>query len=256
MQLLVSVVSEEEVAAAVEGGADIIDVKNPREGSLGANFPHVIRLVREKTPNSLAVSAAVGDVPNLPGTVALASLGAATCGVDYVKVGLFGVSHKVDAILLLREVCRAVRDHNPQTKVIATAYADAHKVGALPPLALPEVAVESGVDGCMLDTARKGEGNLLTLLDETRLRDFVQQCHNARLLCALAGSLDEADIPQVCGLGADIIGVRTAACQGDRINGRVASEKVRRLKSLIAVSVSPSSVPWTEARPVAPGVPR
>ena len=43
MELLISVVGEDEVGAAVAGHADIVDVKNPREGSLGANFPHVIR---------------------------------------------------------------------------------------------------------------------------------------------------------------------------------------------------------------------
>ena len=91
MRLLVSVVNEEEVTAAVEGGADIIDVKNPREGTLGGNFPHVIRRVRKCTPSALDVSATIGDVPNLPGTVALAALGASTCGVQYVKVGLFGI---------------------------------------------------------------------------------------------------------------------------------------------------------------------
>ncbi|WP_416341240.1 (5-formylfuran-3-yl)methyl phosphate synthase, partial [Solidesulfovibrio sp.] len=39
MRLLVSVVREEEVAAAVAGGADIVDVKNPAEGGLGAAEP-------------------------------------------------------------------------------------------------------------------------------------------------------------------------------------------------------------------------
>ena len=66
MKLLVSVAGEIETAAAVEGGADIIDVKNPKEGALGANFPHVIRNVRKATPQSIPVSAAIGDVPNLP----------------------------------------------------------------------------------------------------------------------------------------------------------------------------------------------
>ena len=39
LRLLVSVLDVAEAAQAVEGGAHIVDVKNPREGSLGANFP-------------------------------------------------------------------------------------------------------------------------------------------------------------------------------------------------------------------------
>lgn len=237
MQLLVSVMSEMEVSAAVEGGADIVDIKNPREGSLGASFPHVIRSVRELTPPGIAVSAAVGDVPNLPGTVTLAALGAATCGVQYVKVGLLGPQNHHDAVFLLQQVCQAVRGYDSTIQIIATAYADAHKVNALPPLELPDAAIEAGVDGCMLDTARKGDGTLLTNLSDNQLYSFVTQCQKAQLLCALAGSLQAKDILYVCQFDVDVIGVRTAACKGDRLSGRVDRQKVRHLKALIAENV-------------------
>lgn len=256
MKLLVSVVSEKEVIPAVEGGADIVDVKNPREGALGANFPHVIRRVRELTPPELAVSATIGDVPNLPGTVALAGLGATICGVQYVKVGLFGIQDRPDAVFLLKEVCRAVRGHDPGIRIIAAAYADAHKFKALPPLDLPDVAIEAGVDGCLLDTASKRDGTLLTNLSDVQLRDFVTRCRRANLLCALAGSLDETDVPRVCRLGAHIIGVRTAVCQGSRVNGRVDRWKVQRLKNLIALYAPLSSAPPPTIQPAAPVFPR
>ena len=42
MRLLVSVVSAEEARRAVAGGADIVDVKDPREGALGAPAPAVL----------------------------------------------------------------------------------------------------------------------------------------------------------------------------------------------------------------------
>ena len=41
LKLLVSVIDEEDAREAYRGGADIIDVKNPEEGALGANFPWV-----------------------------------------------------------------------------------------------------------------------------------------------------------------------------------------------------------------------
>lgn len=239
MKLLISITDEEEARAALAGGADIIDVKNPREGSLGANFPHVIRRVRQIVPPSQAVSATIGDVPNLPGTVALAGLGAAVAGADYVKVGLFGVAMADDALYLLRQVNRAVKDWNPQAQVIAAGYADAHKVGALALLLVPEVAVEAGVDGCLLDTACKGEGNLFSLLIISQLESFVQRCHAHGLLCALAGSLGEAEIPLARDLGADIVGIRSAACRGDRVKGRIDSQKVRRLKRVILGAAGP-----------------
>jgi len=239
MRLLVSVVNEEEVTAAVEGGADIIDVKNPREGTLGGNFPHVIRRVRKHTPPALEVSATIGDVPNLPGTVSLAALGASICGVQYIKVGLFGIQNPQDAVFLLQQVCRAAREHDRAIQIIAAAYADADKIKALHPYHLPAVAIEAGVNGCLLDTALKGDGTLLTKLRDVQLQEFVSHCLKANLLCALAGSLSLKDIPHVCKFGADIIGVRTAVCRGDRVNGQVDRQKVKRLKEEIALNVSP-----------------
>ena len=82
LKLLVSVVNKAEALYSINGGADILDVKNPKEGSLGANFPRVIKEVKEVTPKNLELSATIGDLPNLPGTASLAALGAAVSGVD------------------------------------------------------------------------------------------------------------------------------------------------------------------------------
>ena len=76
MLLLISPINTEEALEAIEGGADIVDVKNPKEGSLGASFPWIIKGVREMTPKDMLVSATLGDVPYKPGTVSLAAMGA------------------------------------------------------------------------------------------------------------------------------------------------------------------------------------
>ena len=80
MKLLVSVVDAAEARLAVAGGVDIVDVKNPAEGSLGAPVPGVIAQVRDVLAAELPLSAAIGDLPCLPGTAALAALGAVRSG--------------------------------------------------------------------------------------------------------------------------------------------------------------------------------
>jgi len=240
MQLLISVVNENEAKAAAAGGADIVDVKNPREGALGANFPHVIRRVRQFTPSAIPVSVAIGDAPDKPGATSLAALGASVCDVQYVKVGLYGTRTAHRAVSLLKEVCRAVREYDSGIKIIAAAYADAHIIGALPALESPLVSLEAGADGCMLDTAIKDGSTLFSHLGEDELWGFVQNCHEKELLCALAGSLGEADIPRLSKIGPDIIGFRGAACtKSDRIKGVVKRNQVERLKNLISAHVSP-----------------
>ena len=74
MKLLVSVVDAHEAQEAILGGASIIDIKNPREGSLGAQPPLKIAEIVAVIPRGIESSAAIGDVPNLPGTAALATV--------------------------------------------------------------------------------------------------------------------------------------------------------------------------------------
>ena len=230
MKLLISPTDEKEAAEAIAGGADIIDVKNPKEGALGASFPWVIKRIREVTPKNIEVSCALGDVPNLPCTVSLAALGAATTGVDYVKVGLYGVKTKEEAVYLMQNVTRAIKDCNPSIKVVATGYADAKRVGSVNPLLIPDIAREAEADVAMIDTAVKDGKNLFAFLTIDQLKSFVDAAHAYGLKAALAGSLRKEDLPAVYALGADVAGLRGAACtNSDRVNGRITRENVRAL---------------------------
>lgn len=228
MKLLVSVVNKTEALDSIAGGADILDVKNPKEGSLGANFPRVIRQVKEVTPANLELSATLGDLPNLPGTASLAALGAAASGVDYVKAGLFGVKNCEEATTLMTEVVKAVKEFDKDVKTIASGYADFQTVGCVSPLELPLVARRAGADGVLVDVKVKSkETNLFSFLTDKDLKEFVDNAHDYGLLAALAGSLGTQHIERVYSLGADIIGVRGAVCaKKDRVAGKLETEKV------------------------------
>ena len=236
MKLLVSVVDKTEALDSIKGGADIIDVKNPKEGSLGANFPRVIRQVKEVMPKNLELSATIGDLPNLPGTASLAALGAAVSGVDYVKVGLFGVKTSDEATTLMTEVVKAVKEYDSSLKTIASGYADFRSVGCVSPLELPIVAHNAEADGILVDVhIKNGKDNLFSFLNDEQLKEFVTQTHNHNLLAALAGSLDTQDIQRVHNLGADIIGVRGAVCtKKDRLAGKIEPEKVLAFAEMIS----------------------
>ena len=229
MRLLVSVVDAGEARAAAAAGADIIDVKNPAEGSLGAPSPSVIADIRAAVPAALPVSAAIGDMPNLPGTAALAALGAAHSGAAFVKVGLWGASTEADAVALLR----AVREAAPDAVVVAGAYADARRVPHAPlaPELLPRVARAAGVDVCLLDTAVKDGRGLLDWLSPEALTALVDEAHELGLEVALAGALRAEDLPVVRATGADIAGVRSAACAGGRRTGSLDPARVRALRA-------------------------
>jgi uncharacterized protein (UPF0264 family) len=114
--------------------------------------------------------------------------------------------------------------------VVATGYADAKRVGSVNPLLVPDIAREAEADVAMIDTAVKDGKNLFSFLTTNQLRKFVDAAHAHGLKAALAGSLRKEDLPAVYALGADIVGLRGAACtNGDRVNGRINRETVRAL---------------------------
>ncbi len=234
LKLLISPIDEPEALEAIAGGADIIDVKNPKEGSLGANFPWVIKRIRQIASENIEVSCTLGDLPNLPGSASLAALGAASTGVNYVKGSLYHLETFDDSVYMMKNIARAVKAYDPSIKVAVTGYADAKRVGSIDPLTVPEIASRAGCDVAMIDTAVKDGKNLLTFLNANQLKGFIDNAHGLGLKAALAGSLKKENLPLLCDLGVDIIGLRGAACAGgNRIDGRIRRENVRDLTGIV-----------------------
>ncbi len=236
MKLLVSVKNKVEAMEALLGGADIIDVKNPVEGSLGAPFPRIIRSIVQITAKEREVSTAIGDAPDLPGTVSLAAFGAAVCEVDYVKLGIYGPKSFDSALLLAEEACRASKENASGIKVVIAGYADHERAGCLDAALIPEIVRRSGADGAMVDTKVKDGRSIFSFLSGQQLLEFVDKVHANGLTAVIAGSLGIEDVKRVYELRADIIGFRAAACTGDRVNGRIEKVNVLRIKNRMITS--------------------
>lgn len=230
--LLVSPGNPSEATTAYEGGADIIDVKNPKEGSLGANFPWIISEIREAVPSEIPVSVAIGDFPYLPGSASLATYGVIQAGADIVKVGIKGPGDKEEAVDLMEKVVKSASED--YSKVVACGYGDYERAKTIDPMLVPEVARESGADIAMLDTAVKDGEPLTHFLDFEELENFIRKSHSHGLEAALAGSLGFEEISKLKDLGPDVIGVRGAVCQNNnRREGKISEESVRSLKELL-----------------------
>jgi hypothetical protein len=208
--LLVSVVSAAEARAALAGGADIIDVKDPREGALGAPAPRTLAEVVAAVDGAAPVSVALGDLPDLPQTAALAARGAAACGVDYVKLGLRGVQALDRAVALVTAVVDAL---GTGPAVIAAAYADGSSVDppAFDPALLPELVARTGIAGGLVDTLVKDGRGLYESLPEATVADLVARTRAAGGSFGVAGQLRAGQLGRV---DADIVGVRSAVCRG------------------------------------------
>ncbi len=212
------------------GGADIIDVKNPTEGPLGANFPWIIQDIVKIVPNNIETSCTIGEMPNCPGSISLAARGAATIGVNYIKVGLSGLRKKQETINFLTNIVKSVKDYNSKIKVVITGYADAKKIGSINPLMVPKITSKVQADVAMIDTAIKDGSSLFNYLNEHQLSNFINEANKFKLITALAGSLKKEELIKIYSLGADIAGIRGAACTfGDRIKGQITRERVSEI---------------------------
>ena len=231
-KLLVSVVSAEEAERAVAGGADIVDVKDPDEGALGAPAPRVLEEIARVVGAAAPLSVALGDLPDLPHTAALAARGAALAGAAYVKIGLRGVCELDRAAAVMAAVMDAV---GPETAVIAAAYADAQALDP-PALAagwLPLLVERTGIAGALVDTFLKDGRGLYAWLGEAELTELIGRTRRAGGSFAVAGQLRLGELRRT---QADIVGVRSAVCRGgdraaalDTALVAAAAAEVRRL---------------------------
>lgn len=233
MRLLVSPRDVEEAKSAVEGGADIIDVKNPKEGSLGANFPWIIREIRRVVPKDIPLSATIGDFCFKPGTASLAALGAVTSGADYIKIGLYGITTKDEAIDMVYSVSRSIKEYDHDKKVVIAAYSDFERIGSISPLLLSEICTGYDVDVVMVDTGIKDGRSTLEFMPIDTIKTFINKSHSNGFEVAIAGSLSAEDIERLTSLDPDIIGVRGIVCGGDR-NADIDKNLVKALKECVS----------------------
>ena len=227
MQVLISPVSYEEAASIVGTGVDIIDVKNVNEGSLGPQFPWRTRKIVELTgSHGIKTSATLGDLPYKPGTAALAAYGAATCGVTYIKAGLYGTTTHQEAREVMDAVRRAVRMVSEDSDVVAAGYADYRRFDGLTPRDLVRAAKDAQCDLVMVDTAMKDGKNLFDNMSMDEIREFIAQGREAGMRVALAGSLKLEHAEKLFDLDPDIIGVRGAVCvDGADRKTKISAEK-------------------------------
>jgi uncharacterized protein (UPF0264 family) len=230
LKLLISPKNKTEAIEAIKGGANIIDVKNPSEGPLGANFPWVIKEIVDIVPKNIETSCTIGEMPNLPGSISLAARGAASTGVNYVKAGLSGLKNPEEAINLMLKVVKAVKNFNSEIKVVITGYADAKKINSINPSLIPIITANVSADIAMIDTAIKNGKSIFDFLTEKQIKNFVNSSHKLNLKTALAGSIKKTDLEKIQTFGADILGIRGAACtHEDRLYGKITRKKVQEI---------------------------
>jgi dihydroneopterin aldolase len=235
-RMLASVTGPEEAAIALAGGADIIDLKDPSRGALGAVDVATVRRTVGLVAGRRPVSAVAGDLPMEPAPLVAAVAALAETGVDHIKLGIFPGGDASACIEALAPQART-------SSLIAVFFADFAPAFALLPL-----LAAAGFTGAMIDTANKGSARLLDHMDVPRLRQFVIACRHHGLMSGLAGSLEPPDVPRLLVLAPDLLGFRGALCGNAGRTGAIAPEAVQAVRALIPPEHVPGDRRATDVR--------
>jgi (5-formylfuran-3-yl)methyl phosphate synthase len=204
--LLASVRSAEEAFAAVEAGAELIDLKEPLDGALGSVASNeVARITRELRAwyPVKPISATIGDLPaDALDEITARVLEVGDAGVDYVKVGVHAGPH-----------ARACLTHlaGLPAPVLPVLLCDD---GIDPQLV--EHAVNLGFAGIVFDTAVKDGRTLFDCVDEATLAACIDVIRAKGAMVGLAGSLGWGQLEKIRAHAPDVAGFRTALCEDGR----------------------------------------
>lgn len=224
-QMLASVVNLEEALIALEAGTDIIDLKNPAQGALGALPLTVIRDIVMALAGAVPVSATIGDLPMQPDILEKAVKQVAATGVDIVKIGFFGNENFSECLKVLSPL--AVEG----VSMVAVLMADQQ-----PDLKALADFKRAGFYGVMLDTAQKNGKHLLDFILLAEARFFVENAYKLGMKTGLAGSLGLTEIPQLLDLMPTYLGFRGAICQNKQRVEQIDRARILEIKQLLRKS--------------------
>ena len=220
--MLASVENSAEAMLVMEAGVDIIDLKSPSTGSLGALPLATVREIVHAVGGRCPLSATIGDLPMDPARVFQAAESMAGTGVDYVKVGLFPAGDWRATVFGLTPLSAH------RVRLVAVLFGDLS-----PGLAqIAELAL-AGFSAVMLDTLDKRGGSLTQVCSLGYLRDFVAEAKSYGMLCGLAGSLRQTDIPLLLTLGPDYLGFRGALCMRQNRTAGLDGKAVQAIRSML-----------------------
>ena len=198
-KILTSIKSLTEIRLVLKKGVDVIDFKDPSNGSLGALATKQISLFLKSIPSNQLTSSTIGDIEDIK-TIREKVVMLSKTNIDFIKIGFFFDYTKIKILKNLKKLAK-------NKKIIAVLFADNK-----PNLNLIREIKKIQFDGILIDTKNKKNGNLRNYLSIKKLKDFIKVSKKQNLSIGLAGSLNINDIDPLIKLKPDYLGFRGALC--------------------------------------------
>ena len=226
-KLLVSVTSAAEAKEALDGGADLIDVKDPARGPLGMAHHEAVAGVCTAVGGRVPVSAALGEWSPEVLTAAVWHL---ELPLQYVKWGLAGYKGGPAWGEDLLETRRQVP---AGAEVVAVAYADWEKANSPPPAEVARFAKRFRFRAFLLDTFEKTGKSLFDVMPAAAVAEVVGSVKRGGVPVAVGGSLRLEQVPAVLDAGADWVAVRGAVCVGGKRDSGLDPVRLKKWRAAV-----------------------
>ena len=220
-----SVRSAREAAVARAGGADVVDMKEPAAGALGAPPADVVAAIDRAVGPDVPLSLALGE-PDDPGA-AVAAIRAVRMRPGSAARWVKLATRRPDTVTA---AVAALALHPASPRLVLAAFADRTPVPELD--AMARLAASAGAAGVLLDTSAKDGRDLFHYLGAEAVAAWVLLARGLGLVTAIAGSLGPDRLDEARHAAPDLIGVRGAACEGGR-NGTVSAARVSALRAAL-----------------------
>lgn len=229
-QLLVSVSNIDEAKITLGLGVDIIDLKHPAKGALGAlaldEVEKIVRYVKKQDDRKL-VTATIGDLPMQPDLLAQAVEALATTDVDIIKIGFFTLdTEPAEDYAVCLEALQKLTQRG--VKLVGVLFAEYSY-----PNGMISMLKHAGFHGVMIDTVHKNGVTLLEYFSHQEILDVVQRAKEMQLQFGLAGSLQLQHIPLIKPFKPDYIGLRGGVCEANVRVNLLSAFKVKAARKLM-----------------------
>ncbi len=220
-QLLISVKNVKETLIALDAGVDIIDLKDPSNGALGALDLITSKHILQATSGAAIVSATAGEHHASVSDLIFNIKTRVELGADIIKIAVSALFYEADFLI---EIAKLTYEG---VKIVAVFFADESI-----DLSLLKKIKQMGFFGAMLDTKSKQQ-NLLHVQTESELQIFRQKCKQLQLQCGFAGSLKSQDIVHLMKFKPTYIGFRGGVCDNNVRISSLSPCKVYEVKNML-----------------------
>ena len=229
--ILVSFKSHSELSKKNVRLVDILDLKNPDNGSLGEWELSDIKKVVKTFGNEKFISATIGDVLDFEKIIKKIKV-FDELKLDFIKFGFF-----VENTVQMSKFLADIKSCNFKTELVPVVFAD-KKIILETVFKNLESFKAFKFNFLLLDTFSKKSGDLFKSCSLNYLSNVLIQTKKLGLSLGLAGKLKKNQIPKLLKLQPKIIGFRSAVCKKNNRNDQLSYLKLQNIYHFFKSEIS------------------